>query len=98
MFDDPKALTSANWQNIHMWLTYFWIYLPLIITAAFSALTAHAFIPSLVSTGHLPASASRWRGPLTVFAVLVLAVAAVVLFMVMRLAVTIGDVWGRFLI
>jgi hypothetical protein len=29
MFDDPKALTSVEWNNIHMFLQWFWIYLPI---------------------------------------------------------------------
>ncbi|MSQ05581.1 MAG: hypothetical protein EXR54_03405 [Dehalococcoidia bacterium] len=98
MFDDPTALTSANWQDIHNWLTFFWIYFPLIITAAFCALTAHAFIPSLISTGHLPQSAGRFRKPLTIFGLLVLVVAAVLFVMVVKLTIRVENVWNRFLI
>ncbi len=98
MFDDPKALTSADWQIIQQWLTYFWIYFPLIITAAFCALTAHAFIPSLISTGHLPASAGRLRKPLTVFTVLVLLVAAVLFVRVVTLTLHLDNIWNRYLI
>lgn len=98
MFDDPKALTSIDWQYISDWLTVFWIYFPLIITAAFSALTAHAFIPSLISTGHLSPAASRFRRPLTVFAVLVLLVAAVLLVRVIMLTLKLDNIWNRYLI
>ncbi len=98
MFDDPKGLTSANWQDIHNWLTYFWIYYPLIITAAFCALTAHAFIPSLISTGHLPSSAARLRMPLTVFTVLVLLVAAFFLINVILRTLLLDNIWNRYLI
>jgi hypothetical protein len=98
MFDDPKALAFGNWQDIHNWLTYYWIYYPLIITAAFCALTAHAFIPSLISTGHLSPSAARFRKPLTVFAVLVLLVAAVLLFRVITLTLHLDNIWNRYLI
>lgn len=98
MFDDPKALTSDNWQHIHLWLTLFWFYFPLIIAAAFSALTAHAFIPSLISTGHLSPEAARFRKPLTFFAVLVLLVAAVLLFWVITLTLKLDNIWNRYLI
>jgi hypothetical protein len=98
MFDDPKALTSANWQDISTWLTLFWIYFPLIIAAAFSALTAHAFIPSLISTGHLSPAASRFRKPLTVLAILVLAVAAVLLARVIMMTLLLDNIWNRYLI
>jgi hypothetical protein len=58
---DPKALTSTDWQNIHLFLQWFWIYFPLIVTFAITMLTAHALIPSAVTTGHLPASASKLK-------------------------------------
>jgi hypothetical protein len=98
MFDDPKALTWDNWQAISSWLTLFWIYFPLIITAAFSALTAHAFIPSLISTGHLSPAAGRFRKPLTVLAILALAVAAVLLALVIMMTLSLDKIWNRYLI
>ena len=61
MFDDPKALTGVNWHDLHVWLQWLWIYLPLVVTFALTVLIAHAIIPSLVTTGHLPATASRLR-------------------------------------
>jgi hypothetical protein len=78
-FDDPKALEALDWGNLHLWLTLLWIFFPLVITFAFSMMMAHAFIPSAVLTGHLPARASTLRLPLTVFGLLA-AVAAGVLF------------------
>ncbi len=69
MFDDPKALTSANWQDIHLLLQWLWIYRPLIVTGAVTLVTAHAVIPSLVITGHLPDNMLKLRIPLTGFAV-----------------------------
>ena len=98
MFDDPKALTSANWNDIHIWLTWFWIYLPLIVTFAVTMLTAHALIPSLVNTRHLPASASRLRLPLTGFALLVFAAAVVILVLVINKTLDIERFWDRYLI
>lgn len=98
MFDDPKALSSANWQAISLWLKLLWIYFPLIITAAFSALIAHAFIPSLVSTGHLSPAANRYRMPLTIFGLLVLLVAAVLFARVVIQTLLLDDIWNRYLI
>ena len=97
MFDDPKALTSANWQNIHLLLQWLWIYLPLIVTGAVTLVTAHAIVPSLVITGHLPPPALRLRTPLTAFAVVVLAVAAVIIGLALNQAATVGDFWDRHL-
>ena len=34
MFDDPKALDANSWYNIHLFLRWFWIYLPVLVTFA----------------------------------------------------------------
>ena len=97
MFDDPKGLTSANWNDIHVWLTLFWTYFPLVVTFALSMLTAHAIIPSLIITGHLPASASRLKAPLTGFAILVLIAAIVILAFGMNQTLNLEKFWDRWL-
>ena len=98
MFDDPKALTSTNWNDIHLWLVWFWIYLPLVVTFAMTMLTAHALIPSLIITGHLPASASRLRVPLSGFAFLVFAAAIVILVLGINKTLDVENFWDRYLI
>ncbi len=97
MFDDPKALTSANWNDIHVWLTLLWIYIPLILTFALSMLTVHAIIPSLIITGQLPPSASRLKVPLTGFAFLVLIAAVVILAFGMNQTLDLEKFWDRWL-
>ncbi len=98
MFDDPKALTSANWDDIHIWLQWLWIYVPLIFTFALTMLVAHAFIPSLVATRHLPAGANRLRIPLTGFAVVVLAAAVVMMVFVINSTLDVEKFYDRYLI
>ena len=98
MFDDPKALTSSNWNDIHNWLTFLWIYFPLVITFAFSMLVAHAFIPSLVSTRHLPPSANKIKTPLTVVALGVLAAAVVLMVLAINATLDVEKFWDRYLI
>ena len=98
MFDDPKALSAADWQNIQILLQWHWIYLPLIAIGAVTLVIAHAFIPSLVITGHLDESALRARPVMTVFAVLVLAAAAVILALAINQTLTQGNFWDRWLI
>ena len=94
MFDDPKALTTANWHDIHIWLQWLWIYAPLVLTM----LVAHAFIPSLVATRHLPATANRLRVPLTGFAVVVLAAAVVMMVLVINSTLDVEKFYDRFFI
>ena len=98
MFDDPKTLTAANWQDIHIWLQFFWIYFPLIVTFAVTILTAHAIIPSLINTGHAPESFTRLRTPLTGFAFVVLIAAVVLMVLVIRSTLNVENIWDRFLI
>ncbi len=98
MFDDPKALTSVEWQNIHLFLQWFWIYLPIVITFAITMLTAHALIPSLVNTGQLPVSTQRLRLPLTVFAALVFVAAVVILVLGINATLDVRQIYPRFLI
>ena len=98
VFDDPKALTSVEWENIHFFLQWFWIYLPIVITFAITMLTAHAIIPSLVNTGHLPESTQRLRLPLTAFAALVFVAGVVILVFGINATLDVRQVYDRFLI
>ena len=94
---DPKALTSTDWHNIHLFLQWFWIYFPLIGAFALTMLTAYALIPSAVATGHLPASASKLKLPLTIFALLVLAGAIVILVLGIIQTLDVRNFWNRML-
>ena len=98
MFDDPKALTSVEWNNIHLFLQWFWIYLPIVVTFAITMITAHALIPSLVNTGHLPESVQRLRMPLTGFAALVFVAGVVILVLGINATLDVRQVYNRFLI
>ena len=98
MFDDPKALTSVEWQNIHLFLQWFWIYFPIVFTFAITMLIAHALIPSLVITGHLPESTQRLRVPLTGFAALVFVAGVVILVLGINATLDVRQIWPRFLI
>ena len=98
MFDDPKALTGANWNDIHFFLQWFWIYFPLVVTVALTVLTAHAIIPSLIITGHLPAKANAVRLPLSLFALVVFAAAVVMLVLGINSTLDVANFWDRYLI
>ncbi|PKB71669.1 MAG: hypothetical protein BZY87_04145 [SAR202 cluster bacterium Io17-Chloro-G6] len=98
MFDDPKALTSEEWRNIHLYLQWFWIYLPIVVTFALTMLTAHALIPSLVNTGQLPESMQRLRPILTGFAALLFVAGVVILVLGINATLDVRQVWPRFLI
>lgn len=94
---DPKALTSTDWHNIHLFLQWFWIYLPLIVIFALSMLVAFALIPSAVATGHLPPSASRLRIPVILLALLALTGAIILLVLGINQTLDVRNVWDRLL-
>ncbi len=95
---DPKALDSTDWNNIHLFLQWFWIYFPLVVAFAVTMLTAYALIPSAVATGHLPASASKLKIPLTAVA-LVFAVAAIIMLILgINQTLDVRNFWDRLLI
>ena len=58
---DPEYITSADWSAIGNFLTFLWLFLFLSIGFGFNFLMAHAIIPSLIITGHLPARFTRIR-------------------------------------
>ncbi len=96
---DPNALTAIDWANISTWLTMYWIAFPLVIITAFTLMIAHGFIPSGVRTGDYPAWLNNLRWPLTIFAVIVWAVAWFFWISVMLLSPDmLGNIYDRFLV
>ena len=51
---DPEYITSADWQRIGDLLHFFWFFVICSIGFGFSFLLAHAIIPTLVVSGHIP--------------------------------------------
>ena len=61
---DPLPVSAAAWSDIGNWLHWLWAYFFCIVILAFTFLSAHAIIPSLVSSGHLPATFLKLRRPM----------------------------------
>ena len=96
---DPNALTNIDWVNISNWLTMYWIAFPLVIITAFTLMTALAFIPSAVQTGHLPAGFLKLRWPMVIFAVAVWVVAWILWISAITLGFDmLGNIYDRFLV
>ena len=93
---DPNALTSADWLNLHNWLTLLWIFFPLMIIFAFSMMIAHAFIPSGVATGHFPTGFRMLRIPLTIIGLIALVLALILFFSALMLTPEmLRQIWPR---
>ena len=98
MLEDPKALTSVERNNIHMFLQWFWIYFPIVVTFGLTLLIAHAVIPSMVSTGQLPESTQKLRVPLTGVAALLFVAGAVILSLGINAQLDVKEIYDRLLI
>ena len=98
MLEDPRALTSVEWNNIHLFLQWLWIYFPLVVTFGLTLLTAHAVIPSMVNTGQLPESTQKLRIPLTGIAALLFVAAAVILILGINAQLDVKAIYDRLLI
>ena len=98
MLEDPKALTSVEWNNIHMFLQWFWIYFPIVVTFGLRLLVANAVIPSMVSTGQLPESTQKLRVPLTGVAALLFVAGAIILSLGINAQLDVKAIYDRLLI
>ena len=58
---DPGYITSGDWAEIGNWLTILWVLVVFNISLGFHFIMAHAIIPSLVSSGHIPQSIGKIR-------------------------------------
>lgn len=81
---DPAFVDNSIWHDISTMLRLLWVYVLIIIVAAFTFLTAHAIIPSLAGSGLLPARIVRLRplfyiGALGVFLIAVVSIVLILL-------------------
>ena len=93
---DPEYITSESWSGVGNFLTFLWLFLVFQVSFGFNFLMAHAVIPSLTETGHLPQRVNKAR---RVFYVGAVGSLAAVVFVVSRAFVEaqfLRDVWGRF--
>lgn len=58
---DPEFILSGTWLELAQLLVRMWVFVLLQVVFAFAFLLAHAIIPSLIDTGHLPPATNRIR-------------------------------------
>ncbi len=81
---DPAFVDNSIWHDISTMLRLLWVYVLIIIVAAFTFLTAHAIIPSLAGSGLVQAWIARVRpllyiGALGIFLIAVVTIALILL-------------------
>lgn len=75
---DPAYLTSDIWHDLSTALRFIWLYVFLILGFVTNFLIAHALIPSLASTHHIPQSIVKLRAVVYLLAFGALATAVIV--------------------
>jgi hypothetical protein len=96
---DPKALGTAEWQQIAVSVNQFWFFAACLVIAALSFALAHATIPSLLTSRELSARASLARPVLYVISAIALVLAVVFIYRGVNMAgMIIREVYPRWLI
>jgi hypothetical protein len=96
MMPDPAAIGPFEWSEIGKLLHNLWFFLALNFTFAITMLTAHALIPSLVSTGHLPRSANLLRSTITLGALAILGLSVTLMFYTQDVAKVVERIYDRY--
>ena len=77
---DPSRFTFVNWSDTSSILLFIWLFVISVIGFASALLLAHAVIPSLLTSGHVPEGmrslVAKQRLPLYLLAILMLGVVA----------------------
>ena len=93
--DDPQFITAAAWAGVGDFLRALMVFAVLVIAFAGYLLVAHALIPSLVASEHIPNRANRIR-PIFYLTSLVLLIGAIIFLTITSgLAGVIGDIYDR---
>ncbi len=93
---DPASVNAELWSDIGNWLHWLWAYFFVIVTIAATFLTAHAFIPSLVSTGHLPSKFLALRGPMYLGVITLIGLAVFFMVLTVNNTLLLEDLYNRF--
>jgi hypothetical protein len=93
---DPVAVSAAQWSEIGNWMHWLWAYFFCIIIIAFTFLTAHAVIPSLVSSGHLPRKYLNLRQPMYLTVVIFIGAAVFFMWWTVGNSLLLEDLYNRF--
>ena len=93
---DPASLGNYEWTEIGKLLINLWVIVALIVSFAGNMMVGHIFIPSLVASRHIPPLAQKARPMFYAMAVLSVAAAAYVLYLVIGLSDVIERVYADY--
>jgi hypothetical protein len=96
---DPSRLTFVNWSDTTSILLFIWLFVAFVVIFATFMLLAHAMIPSLLETGHIPEGfrsiVRKQRIPLYLGALLALGMVCVWLTFATDSAHELRRIWSR---
>ena len=90
---DLIPLTAEQWGDGGNAIKLLWLSLLFAVTGSGAFVTAHAMIPSAISTGHLPAKFNRLRIPLYVLGIAAVAAIATNVFFIIGFVGYLDDVY-----
>ena len=93
---DPDFINSGDWRNIGDFLTFIWLLFFAAVGFGFNFLMAHAIIPSLTGSGHLPERVGKARPIFYGGAMLALGVVVFAISNMVMKASIMEDFWPRF--
>ena len=93
---DPAIVDAGHWSDIGNWLHWLWAYFFCIVLIAFTFVTAHAVIPSLVSSGHLPSKFLMLRRPMYLGVIGLICLAVFFMVLTVRNTQLLEAVYNRF--
>ena len=93
---DPTGLSTSEWSDIGRLLTYLWIVVALVASFSINMLIGHVFIPSLVSSFHLPGFLDKIRPAFYTLAVISLGVAVLVFVQALGLFGVLERIWDDY--
>ena len=76
---DPRTITGGDWSVLPALVTFLWLVAFFNVAFAFAMLVAHAVVPSLIATAHIPSRLHRVRPILYIlgFGALLLSILAI---------------------
>ena len=93
---DPTAVGAGSWSEIGDWLHWLWAYFFAIVLLAFTFLTAHAVIPSLVESGHIPTKFLSLRKPMYLSVAVFAGLATLFMVWTVQNSLLLEDIYDRF--
>ena len=93
---DPGYINNSDWGAIGGFLTFLWVLFFSAVGFGFNFLMAHAIIPSLIGSGHLPSRLDKSRPVFYGGAVLALGLVVFALTRLVERAGLIENFWPRF--